>query len=216
MRSLIAGAMALALLGAEGARADETAERYVAQNAAQAIKVLDAAAPGKERSAKFAALMDQFADLPAIAEFVLGAYARPLRTDPALKAEWNAAYRSYAMASYEQNFGDLHGSLVRVTGSRDSQMNGRSCSRVSSTMTMASSTPQQFYWYLCRAASDVDWKVTDVSMVAGDSEIKLAITQRDQFVAFLGANGGDVRKLIARLNAQVTTMGKRPSHSKRA
>ena len=207
--SVIATAVTgLVLCTTQPARADDAAEQYVAQNATHAIELLDSAGAAAERSTKFGELMDQFADMPGIADFVLGAYARTLRADPALKAEWNGAFRAYAINMYERSFNDLRDSSVQVTGSRDWQVNGRTCSRVATDMKLKSREPSKYFWYLCKEASDADWKVTDVGVLKGDSELKLTITLRDQFVAFLGANSGNVRALIARLNTQLATMGK--------
>jgi len=178
----------------------------VAQYATKAINSLAGAASANERSSAFGALMDQFADLPAISTFVLGAYARPLRADPALKAQWTSAFRNYAMASYEAHFDKYRGSALHVTGSQDYQINGRPCSRVATQLTAKSAGPLAINWYLCDGPDG--WKVGDVGVIKGTSELKLAITQRAEMVAFLGANGGDLPKLIARVMQQTAALKK--------
>ena len=206
-----AGNAALALVGltflaAAPARADSAAESYVATNAGQAINALGAAGTSAERAAKFGAMMEEFSDMPAITDFVLGPYARGLRTNPALKAQWSSAFRDYAMATYQDQLDRYRGSALKVTGSRDSTKNDQECSRVGTEMTQKNQQPLQIYWYLCRPLAGGTYKVADVGLVLGDSEVKLAITQRDQFVAFLGSNGGDISKLMARVKTQTAAM----------
>jgi phospholipid transport system substrate-binding protein len=193
-------------LGVSSAHASAASEAYVATNAKNALQSLAAQGSADARSAKFGALMDQFANVPALADFVLGKYARTVRADPALHREWVAAYRNYAMAAYEDSFDRYRGAAIKVTGSRDYTQNGKSCSRVASDVTKEGATPLSINWYVCAAGGA--WKVTDVGLVSEGSELKLAITQRDQMVAFLGSNGGDVRKLIAKVNAQAAAMKK--------
>ena len=200
----LAAAVQIAAFAAP-AFANTASESYVQQNATRALGALATGSSPDERSAKFGVLMDKFADVPGLADFVLGAYARPLRANPSLRSQWVTAYRGYAMAAYEDHFDKLRGATLKVTGSRDYQQNGKSCSRVASEMPRKEGGgAMAINWYLCGAGEA--WKVVDVGIDNGGGEMKLAITQRDQMVAFLGGNGGDVNKLIARVKARTAAL----------
>jgi ABC-type transporter MlaC component len=197
---------AACVMCASPAFASTASESYVARNATNALAALKAQGSSDARSAKFGSLMDQFADVPALAEFVLGKYAPKVRADAALRQEWVAAYRGYAMAAYEDGFNQYRGAALKVTGSKDYTQNGKSCSNVSTDVTKTGAKPLTVNWYVCSVGGA--WKVADVGLVSDGSEMKLAVTQRSQMLALLDANGGDVKALIAKVKAQTAAMKK--------
>ena len=187
------------------AHADASSEAYVQSNASSAMNALNAAGSASERSNKFGTLMEEFADLNEIALMVLPrAQKIQLTQDAKLRHEWVGAFREYAMATYEDQLDRYRGGDLKVTGSKDSVINGKTRSRVRTEMSQNNATPLIIYWYLERRPQG--WQVTDVGLGSGDSEIKLAIMQRDQFAATLQKNGGDMKKLINTLKTQTATM----------
>jgi ABC-type transporter MlaC component len=202
---LVARAAAVAMfalfVGAGPAAADKDAETYIGANARSAISALAATGAPAARSAKFAALMTQFADVGEMSSRMLGVYARRLRDDPSLKAQWTDAFRDYAMVTYEDQLDRFRTATLTVTGSRDSDQNGKACSRVSSELSRPSGKPAQVFWYVCRSAAG-GWRVTDVGLDTGGGEIKALLNERAQFESVLGQNGGDISNLISRLRSR--------------
>ena len=204
------GACAAALmcafaLTAGPAAASKESETYIGVNAQGAISSLAASGTPAERSAKFGALMEQFADVGELSSKVLGVYGRGLRDSPALKREWTSAFRDYAMTTYEDQLDKYRTSTLTVTGSRDAEQNGKLCSRVSSQLSQKSGKPVNVYWYLCKIGAGA-WRVTDVGLDIGGGEIKMLLSQRAQFESVLGQNGGDVGKLAEQVEATTATM----------
>ena len=202
-RAGAAGALAVCALlaGAGPAAADKDAEAYIGANAQNAIAALAAAGAPAARSAKFGALMAQFADVSEMSARMLGVYARAFRDDPALKAAWTDAFRDYAMATYEDQLDKFRSATLTVTGSRDAEQNGKACSRVSTQLTRPSGKPALVFWYVCKSGTGA-WRVTDVGLDTGGGEIKALLNERAQFESVLGQNGGDIANLISRLRAR--------------
>src|SRR5262245_17946593 len=92
------------------AHADASSEAYVQTNATTAINALNSTGSASERSQKFGALFEQFADIGAISTDVLPrAQKLQVNADPKLKAEWVSAFRDYAMATYEDQLDRYRG-----------------------------------------------------------------------------------------------------------
>jgi phospholipid transport system substrate-binding protein len=191
--------------GAGPAAADKDAETYIGANAQSAISALAATGAPAARSAKFAALMAQFADVGEMSSRMLGVYARAFRDDPALKAEWTDAFRDYAMATYEDQLDRFRASRITVTGSRDADQNGKTCSRVSTQLNQTSGKPAMVFWYVCKSGPSA-WRVTDVGLDTGGGEIKALLNERAQFESVLGQNGGNIENLISRLRARTVAV----------
>ncbi|HVY02520.1 MAG TPA: ABC transporter substrate-binding protein [Caulobacterales bacterium] len=214
---VFAATMACALaLAATPAMANQDSEHYVGVNAQGAIAALSSAGTPAERTAKFGALMEQFADVGEISSKVLGVYARQLRADPTLKKQWTEAFRDYAMATYEDQLDRYRGSDVTVVGSRDADQNGKPCSRVTTQITETKGAkPVTVFWYLCKAAPAASWRVSDVGLDVGGGEIKLLLSQRAQFESVLGRNGGDIPALIKQVKSTTASMRARIDAKKR-
>lgn len=204
----LAVALAAAFTFVTPARADKAAEAYVASSAPAALAALSE--PGltaQERQAKFGQLMENFADLNRISEFVLGRYARNLRTDRALQQEWRATFRDYAVAVYQDQLDQYRGTSVRIVpGSRDATINGRFYSVVTTELAVRGREPFVAQWRLLRDDATGRFQVVDVAVKLQDQVIWLATQQRQDFLAFLDQNNGDVRALIAEVKRQTSMM----------
>lgn len=187
--------------------ADKAAEDYVAKNAPMALAALNAKGQtATERQIAFGKLFDQFADLPRVADFVLGRYARTARADPALYADWVAAYRDYSIAVYQDQLDQYRGNQIRILpGSKDATINGRFYSVVRSEILRPGQKPMQVQWRLLRG-TDGAFRVVDVAVQFDDNIVWLAIQQQADNLAFLDRNKGDVRALLAEVKRKTATM----------
>ncbi len=195
-----------ALAAAPEARAarNSEAETYVQQNAAAALRVLgDRNVSSAQRQQTFNRLMAQFADMPRIANFVLGRYGPQLRADPALRGDWTRTFQNYSIAVYEDRLERYSGSGIRVTGSVE---------RVAGSDVIVNSelTPNggdralPVQWRLLRSGNG--WKVVDVSLVLDGNQIWLAQQQQRDFLAVLDRNRGDIRALMTDLRGLTASL----------
>jgi phospholipid transport system substrate-binding protein len=204
----LAGAAAISALQIAPAAASATTEAYVQTNAQAVMTSLSTAKSADERRQQFAALMDKFADMPRVADFVLGKYARAARADPALYNQWVATFKEYGLAVYEDQLDRYRGQAIKVIpGSQDTTINGKAYSIVKSQIVQKNGQPFLVNWRLIQAGGT--WRVVDVALKLDESVIWLAIQQQQDFLAQLDRNGGDVRKLTEFVKAQTATMRQR-------
>lgn len=184
--------------------ADPAAEQYVAANANEALKTLsDRNLTAADRQARFRALMQRFADVPSISNFVLGANAAgQLRADPALAREWNQVFMDYSVAVYEDQLDQFRGNAVTVTGSLE-RIPGRDVVVKSTITPRGASQAMPVQWRIVKRGAE--WKVVDVSLVLERNEVWLAQRQQRDFANILGARG-DVRALITAVRQQTADM----------
>lgn len=207
---LVAAALAaLMTVSLTPAWADASSEAFVKTNAERAVQQLTQ--PGlslDERRERFGELMDEFADVPRIAEFVLGRYAVQLRKDPELYREWIEVFRAYALTIYAGQLDQFSGRQVEVLpGTRDSTINKKQYSIVQTQVVRDNGQPMRVAWRLIM--TEGGWRVVDVALSAGDNVLWLAIQQRQDFLAALDRNGGDVRALIEDIRTQTQQMRQR-------
>lgn len=197
--------MTLAVAPASSA-ADPAAEQYVAINANQALQTLsDRNLSAADRQARFRALMQRFADVPSISNFVLGANAAgQLRANPELNREWQAVFMDYSVAVYEDQLDQFRGNEVRVaTGTSIERVPGRDVIVKSTIVPRGASQAMPVQWRIVKRGEA--WKVVDVSLVLDRNEVWLAQRQQRDFAAILGARG-DVRALITAVRQQTADM----------
>jgi ABC-type transporter MlaC component len=150
--------------------------------------------------------MSQFADMPRIANFVLGRYGAQLRADAALRAEWNRTFQDYAIAVYEAQLEQYSTSTLRVVNSIE-RVPGRDVIVVSEMSPRGSSRPLRVQWRMLLTGDT--WKVVDVSLIDNGSEIWLAQQQQRDFLAALDRNNGDIHALITTVRGQTASMRQR-------
>lgn len=182
------------------------AEAYVQQHASAAMQSLNSGAPALQRRQQFDFLMAQFADMPRIANFVLGRYGVQLRSDATLRSEWTRAFQDYAIAVYEDQLTGLNGSTIRVTGSVE-RIPGRDVIVTSELQPRAGGRATTVQWRLLRSGEI--WKVVDVSLVVEGNQIWLAQQQQQDFLAALDRNNGDIRALMGDLRGMTASMRQR-------
>jgi phospholipid transport system substrate-binding protein len=201
------GLGALAAAPAARAARNNDAESYVQANAAAALRTLgDRSVPAAQRQRTFNALMAQFADMPRIANFVLGRYGPQLRADPALRAEWTRVFQDYSIAVYEFRLEQYSGSGIRVTGSVE-RVVGQDVVVSSELMPNGGDRALPVQWRLLRAGEV--WKVVDVSLILEGNQIWLAQQQQSEFLVALDRNSGDIRALIANVRGLTDNLRQR-------
>jgi phospholipid transport system substrate-binding protein len=205
--SFLSGLLGLgALAAAPDAHAarNTAAENYVQENAAAALAGLgNMAVSSSQRQQTFRRLMTQFADMPRIANFVLGRYSASLRSDATLRREWSDTFAEFAIATYEAQFETMSGSAVHVTGSTE-RVAGSDVV-VDSQLRPRSGEPMRVQWRVLR--SGAGWKVVDVA--AGRDGVWLAQFQQRQFLAQLDRNRGDIRALMGDIRGRTASLRQR-------
>lgn len=203
--AVFAGAMATMAMLAGPASASRQTQDYVKENAQAVLNSLAQTSSATQRRAQFASLMDKFADMPRVADFVLGRYARPARADAALYKEWVAAFREYGLAVYETELDQYRGSTIVVSGSKDFDVNGTKRSLVSTSIPQANGRPLLVDWDL-QLYPDGRWRVVDAYLkFTPEAVASLAVQQREDFVSRLGKNGGNVRQLLNEVKAETAS-----------
>lgn len=203
LASLTGAALIAAAPQALAAR-NASAEAYVQQSATAALAALASrqGAP-TARQQTFYNLMAQFADMPRIANFVLGRYGMQLRSDAALRTAWTRTFQDYAIAVYEDQLDAYSHSTLRVTGSTE-RVPGQDVIVTSEMTPEGGARPLRVQWRVLRTG-DV-WKVVDVSLVFDGNEVWLAQQQQRDFLAALDRNNGDIRALIADVEEMTARM----------
>jgi phospholipid transport system substrate-binding protein len=206
-RSLAAAALFSAAMAPGVALADVSAEQFVARQGNAALATLsNRTLNPSARQTQFRTLFLQLADLQAISSYVLGPNgARRIRSEPALNADWTAAFVDYCVAVYEDQLDQFRGNEMKVVKSTD-RVPGRDVIVETQIVPRGRTQPMTVEWRLLKRGTD--WKVVDASLVIEDSRIWLAQQQRTEFQTVLGTRA-DVPALIQRIRQQTATMRQR-------
>ena len=190
-RHLLLGAGALTLAFALPAQAANPAEDFVANNIQAGFNILnDRSAGAAERRQRFADFLLGLTDVRRVAIFMLGRYAADAA--PADLDAYIAAYQNYALSIYQSYFQLYAGQTLKVISSRE-RASGDFI--VTTNMVGRGGAPLEVDF---RVRTDgVKPLLVDVA-VAG---VWLALAQRDQFLATLTQNNGDIKALTAHLQA---------------
>lgn len=182
------------------AAAQNVAEAFVDENIHKGLDILkDKKLNTVQRRDQFETLLLGLVDVRRIALFTLGQYRR---TAPPEDVEaFVGAFKNYAAAAYQSYFAKYTNQNLKVVGS--TQRNPTDF--IVQTQLIEPSSSQQ--------PAEVDFRVrTDggkpVLVDVAYQGIWLSLEERDQFVAFLGQNNGNVRTLIAHLSELAVNLGK--------
>ena len=192
-RDFLAAAVAMPFLGMPAFAADP-AESFVSQNIQKGLSLLNNSSLSKQQKRdQFEQFLLGLTDLKRIADFTLGQYRRTAA--PADVAAFGAAFQNYAVAVYQSYFAKYAGQTLKV-------INSTQRAPTDYIVTTQMIDPKDGSG---QAPLEVDFRVhtdgprpvvVDVS-VAG---VWISIEERDQFVAFLGQNNGNVKLLITHLS----------------
>ena len=202
-RAMLVSAAALPLLQAgPAAAAGNVAETFVDENIHKGLSILsDKKLTLTQRRDQFETLLLGLVDVRRIALFTLGQYRRSAPPED-VEAFVNA-FKNYATAAYQSYFAKYTNQTLKVTGSTKRN----DTDYIVQTLLIDPNSSQQ--------PSEVDFRVrTDtgkpVLVDVAYQGIWLSLEERDQFVAFLGQNNGNVRTLIAHLSELAVNLGKPP------
>ena len=150
------------------------------------IETLDALKAGERElgsvQAEFRDRIDALTDLERVANFVLGRYRRT--ASPEELDAFRDAFRNYAISVYESELSAYAGQQLEVTGS----ITRRPGDYIVQSRVFGGPDGQEY---------DVNWRIleTDGNLRAVDVEVLgvwLAQTQREQILAVIGNNRGQV------------------------
>lgn len=193
-RKLIVSAAMLAV-SALPAFADTQTEEYVRTNANDVLASLNAPdLTPDERRVQFQTYMDEFANLDAVAKFVVGKYAS--RFTPEEMEAYLTSFREYALVVYEFYFNEYRGRDVKVVSSTD--RNARD-SIVNTEIVRSDGQELEVRWRVLNRGGN--YQVVDVALNAEGNLIWLGIEQRAQFLGILDQNQGAVEPLIAKISS---------------
>jgi phospholipid transport system substrate-binding protein len=194
MRAILLSLFALFLAAAPAAAqnaagAANPAEQFVSSEIRAGLTILnDSTLSTEARAARFEDFLRGATDLKRIALFTLGDAA----ATPAQRDAFAIAFQAYASAVYRSYFQSYSGQSLAVTGSR---ANGPGDTIVHTRLADPNGGPPLAVDFRVRTDGPKPL-VIDIG-IAG---IWLALTQRDDFAAFLARNHGDVDALTAHLN----------------
>jgi phospholipid transport system substrate-binding protein len=183
---------AVPLAAAQPARAANVAEAFVGDNIHKGLEILNNKRLNTvQRRDQFETFLLGLVDVRRIGLFTLGQYRR---TAPPEDIEaFVAAFRNYAVAAYQSYFSKYSGQTLKVTGSTERSPTDF----IVATQLNDPGSSQPPLEVDFRVRTDGGRPVlVDVSV----SGIWLSLEERDQFTAFLGQNGGNIRTLIAHLS----------------
>ena len=175
------------------AAAASPAEDYIQTNVTRGLQILNNTSISKDqRMAEFRTFLLGLTDLKRIALFTLG----PVKNtaSPADLAAFEDAFRDYAFAVYETEFSKYSGQTLKVTGSLPHGANDwLVTTKLIDPNAKSGDDP-----------TEVDFRVfgTPGHLMVGDITVlgmDLAITEQDQFTAFLQQHNNDVKALTANL-----------------
>ena len=189
MRIMIAalmGALFMALpFSVANAAPDD--EAFVQGKANEALAILaDDSLDQSDKTARFRDYVDTVTDVPRVARFVLGKYARG--ADPAKIAEFTAVFREYASGVYEKQLGNFGGETLKVTGSKDRKPGDSVVASVISGGQL--DKPLDVNWRIRTRKGKKT--VLDVQIFG----IWLALQQRNEITAVIANNGGSIDAAI--------------------
>ena len=202
-RSVLAALAATPVLLATPAFAANAAESFVGDNIHKGLEILNnKRLTAAQRRDQFETFLLGLVDIRRIALFTLGQYRRSAPPDD-IEA-FVGAFKNYAVAVYQSYFSKYSGQTLSVTGSTERGPTDF----IVATQLMDPNSNQPPLQVDFRVRTDTGKPVlVDVSV----SGIWVSLEERDQFTAFLGQNGGNVRTLIAHLSDLAVTIGKQPS-----
>ncbi len=196
-------AIAFVVLQSPAVHAAETpSEIFVQQNIDRGLAVLnDSRLAPQQRDARFRDVLLSATDVKRVALFTLGQYARG-----ASAAQINTfidAFADYFMSVFQHNLDRNAGETVEVTGSKvrapdDVIVTAR---LIASDATHSRGTPVNVAFRVRKNPAGAD-TVVDLQVEG----VSMALTERDEFIAYLQQHGGDVGALSAELEDRATRL----------
>ena len=179
--ALLAGASYPALAAAG------PAENYVTEIAEQVIRLANNGQKGPALRAKFAALMNRYINLKAIANYALGPYQKKLPA--ARRGEFYDLVGNYAAALFVYYLEDFRGTGLEI---KSTTKQGK-FTVIQSAIVLKGGGREQVRWRLTPSGSA--FRINDVNLKG----VWLTISMKDRFTKVLGKSKGDFEPLFAEL-----------------
>ena len=175
------------------ASANSDAEAFTQRLIDEGVSILRDNNGGEQtRRDKFRRFINQYADVTWAAKFTLGAYGRGA-AKPELDA-FTDAFREFATASYESNLSKYKGQTLKVTSSVDNKPSDVTVDTLVEDGRGGNSDKALRVSFRL-FGSGGSYRFVDVRVEGA----WLAQSQREQFNAILGRNGGSIRGLTHEL-----------------
>lgn len=173
------------------ARAATPAEEFVQTNVQKGLVILNGGGSREQKREEFRSFLLKLTDLKRIADYTLGPAKNA--TSPADLAAFEEAFREYAFAVYESEFEKYSGQTLKVTGSVQRKADDFLVSTVLVDPNKKSQEPIQVDFRILGTPGH--FTVADIIVLGLD----LAITEQDDFSAFLAQHGNSVKALTEEL-----------------
>jgi phospholipid transport system substrate-binding protein len=168
---------------------DQGAETFVQAKGQRLITILaDKSQSTSDKMSAFRGAVDDIADVPTIAKFVLGKYGNSITS--AQMQKFLPVFQDYVQNMLLQHLSDFHADTLTV---KSSGAKAPGDVLVKTTLTGPNAKPSELDWRVVGSGSS--WKVTDVQISGGS----FAWVLRSDFVSTLDDQGGSIDALIARL-----------------
>ncbi len=183
------------LLMANAALAATDDEDFVRIKANEALAILsNDALTHEQKTDCFRDFVEEISDVPRVARFVLGKYARGV--DPVKLENFTTVFRQYATGVYESRLGSFGGETLMVTGSKDRKPGDSVVSTVINGGQLAE--PLDVNWRIQTRKGKK--QVLDVQVFG----IWLALHQRNEITSVIANNNGDVDAATSILETRIT------------
>ena len=189
LSALFVGLTFVAAAPSQAVAQDQGAAAFIQTLGSQGMQALSL--PEAQRAARFRQLLQADFDLPEIARFVLGQYARAM--PPQEQQEFMTLFTDYVARSYATRLASYAGSPFRVTGVRP----GGGETVVTSQVLRHGGQPAEIDWHVVSGGGRP--LVTDV-VVGG---VSMKVSQRSEFASIIQRNGGRPEALLAALRQQM-------------
>lgn len=175
-------------------RADpDKAASFVREAGAELAAVVGGATSPADRQSRLEPYLDKVIDQDGVARFCLGRYWQT--ATPAQRTEYVRLFRLQLLRGIVNRLGDFQAGAVKVTV--NTPIERADGTYVPTIVERAGNKPVNITWVVA-----VDTGTMRIVDVAAEG-MSLRMTQRSDYAAFLGRNGGDVNVLIAALKKQV-------------
>jgi phospholipid transport system substrate-binding protein len=174
------------------AHADPAAEAYVQKIAADVMGLANSGGTGKPLRAKFAAVLNRYINLKAIATFALGTYQKQL--PPGDKELFYDLVSTYSAALFVYYVDDFKGASLDILSS---DQEGR-FTTIKSAMRLRDGGSENIRWRLVPVGGG--YKISDVNLKG----VWLTISMKQRFKDVLGRSKGDFQALYDSLREAET------------
>lgn len=179
--------------------AEDNARVFVKSLADRALLTLKSDVSKQDRDRQFHAILAEGFDVPAIARFSLGAYWE--KTSEADRQEYLRLFQDLIVQTYSARLSSIYsGQKLDIGTARpDGKIGMWVASKIVSPNPADESV--RIDWRLRQPGGDKH-KVIDVVV----NNISMVVTQRDDFVAALQGNGGDVKIFLGTLRDKIVKL----------